>query len=367
LDKILEFEKKNGLSSDGLDMMSRIRRMISIEHPEISEVSKKFDEISKGEKVTHPRSDGKWAENIDWDDLTKRANSSKIAWSFLERHRLYYSALDLAAQKKHSEAVEMFSKAHEHSEKIHYADLFAHLLLRESVSLVFKKNPTDFTAMYAWFHMEMPNLSLPVSIKFLKKCIQTHPTRIVFHDLLGAIYGFAKEWEYAEACITRVIESDPSDTTRVEYAYYNRAIAISRQSGKNREAEAIKDFQTFLVSAPVDHRKTPQAYYEIALLLVKDDPEKVIAYYEAGKRADTFRLSCYQAMEYDTKKILEASVPLLKSKLKVETKFIVLQCQHCHRLVLERLQCSRCKVAVYCSKDHQKEDWPQHKKKCTSN
>eukprot|EP01119_Soliformovum_irregulare_P025214 TRINITY_DN9277_c0_g1_i1.p1 TRINITY_DN9277_c0_g1~~TRINITY_DN9277_c0_g1_i1.p1 ORF type:complete len:607 (-),score=108.70 TRINITY_DN9277_c0_g1_i1:33-1853(-) len=40
-------------------------------------------------------------------------------------------------------------------------------------------------------------------------------------------------------------------------------------------------------------------------------------------------------------------------------------CTSCHKLLLRPLQCSRCKATVYCSRSCQRNDWPDHKLKCT--
>ncbi|KAH8922940.1 hypothetical protein BT69DRAFT_1281830 [Atractiella rhizophila] len=40
-------------------------------------------------------------------------------------------------------------------------------------------------------------------------------------------------------------------------------------------------------------------------------------------------------------------------------------CRVCSEL--STMRCGKCKVAPYCSKEHQREDWPQHRKECGSN
>jgi hypothetical protein len=41
-----------------------------------------------------------------------------------------------------------------------------------------------------------------------------------------------------------------------------------------------------------------------------------------------------------------------------------LSCDYCGEEMAKRLQCSRCKVALYCSRDHQREDFKRHKTLC---
>lgn len=42
------------------------------------------------------------------------------------------------------------------------------------------------------------------------------------------------------------------------------------------------------------------------------------------------------------------------------------KCEHPRRLTFTGLQrCSGCGIALYCGKEHQKEDWPRHKTPCT--
>ncbi len=47
-----------------------------------------------------------------------------------------------------------------------------------------------------------------------------------------------------------------------------------------------------------------------------------------------------------------------------QPKTVVQECGFCHKASQTLKKCSRCLKAMYCSREHQKSDWPYHKKVC---
>jgi TPR repeat protein/DNA-binding SARP family transcriptional activator len=134
--------------------------------------------------------------------------------------------------------------------------------------------------------------SYEVIDQFLGQCKQMYPNSIYFFLLSGAVNGFLRRPRDGLYNINCGLEIEPDNYELL----YHKAVLL-RHLGIDID-EAIKAYQTFIKVAPKDHRKVPEAYYEMAICYVNDcTPDVAIDWvkklYKEGKEAEKLQLPCF--------------------------------------------------------------------------
>jgi tetratricopeptide (TPR) repeat protein len=128
--------------------------------------------------------------------------------------------------------------------------------------------------------------------QFLGICKQKYPKSIYFFLISGVANGFLRRSEHGLYNINCGLEIEPDNYE----LWYHKAVLL-RHIGKDMD-EAIKAYQTFLRVAPKDHRKIPEAYYEMIICYMKGYTpdvamDAVIKLYREGKEAEKLQLPCF--------------------------------------------------------------------------
>ncbi|CAF1066643.1 unnamed protein product, partial [Didymodactylos carnosus] len=146
----------------------------------------------------------------------------------------------------------------------------------------------DVRLCYAALHLNSDQLI----DQFLGPCKQKYPKSIYFFLISGVANGFLRRPEDGLYNINCGLEIEPDNYELL----YHRAVLLRHI--RNDMDEAIKAYQTFLRVAPKDHRKIPEAYYEMAICYMHGYTldvamDAIIKLYREGKEAEKLQLPCF--------------------------------------------------------------------------
>ncbi|CAF4232928.1 unnamed protein product [Rotaria sp. Silwood2] len=152
----------------------------------------------------------------------------------------------------------------------------------------------DVRLCYATLHMN----SYELIDQFLAPCKQKYPKSIYFFLASGAANGFLRRPDIGLYNINNGLEIEPDNCELL----YHKAVLL-RHLGIDID-EAIKAYQTFLRVAPKDHRKVPEAYYEMAICYIQGyTPNVAIDWvkklYVEGQQAEKLQLPCFLPYKSD--------------------------------------------------------------------
>ncbi|CAF3804048.1 unnamed protein product [Rotaria sordida] len=134
--------------------------------------------------------------------------------------------------------------------------------------------------------------------QFLTSCKQKYPKSIYFFLLSGAVNGFLRQPDVGLYNINNGLEIEPDNCELLYHkAVLLRHLAMNMNIDMDID-EAIKAYQTFLRVAPKDHRKVPEAYYEMAICYTQGyTPDVAIDWvkklYMEGQQAEKLQLPCF--------------------------------------------------------------------------
>ena len=142
------------------------------------------------------------------------------------------------------------------------------------------KSELDINARICYAFLIAKTLSKALS--FLNQCIHKYPKEYIFHQYCGRLYGFIKELKEGLNHYNKALELQPNNC----HLLYDKAKHLWHDIRVFKPKDAINAYLKFLEIAPKDHRRLPEAYYAMALLLlgnevlVKDLIDYVIMLYE---------------------------------------------------------------------------------------
>ena len=150
----------------------------------------------------------------------------------------------------------------------------------------------DARTCYAVLYMD----SQASTAEFLEASKQKYPLSIFFFELSSAVYGWLKRYEVSLYDTNTGLELNPKHCELL----YHKAVAL-RLIGKDVN-ETINAYQAFLVVAPKDHRKVPEAYYAMAnCYAVRDKHPDVIDIvkqtYRKGEEAEKTAATMFFALQ----------------------------------------------------------------------
>ncbi|CAF1449022.1 unnamed protein product [Adineta steineri] len=168
----------------------------------------------------------------------------------------------------------------------------------------------DARVCYGYLHMN----SLQSTIEFLTVCIRMYSKSDFFLELRGCLYGFLGKYDEGLADFNAALQLVP-DAVELLYdrAAYLRLIKHIDLNG------AIEAYDTFLKSAPLDHRKRPEAYYAVASCYfvnttIPNHVEIAEKYYEKGIEAEKQQLPCFLPYESNNKSLVSMFFSLKSMK-----------------------------------------------------
>ncbi|UJR24179.1 hypothetical protein I4U23_027145 [Adineta vaga] len=150
--------------------------------------------------------------------------------------------------------------------------------------------------------------------QFLEICKQKYPKSIYFYLISGAVHGFRRQSDTGLYNINHGLEIEPNNYTLL----YHKAILL-RHIGKDMN-EAIKAYEKFITIAPKDHRKIPEAYYEMAQCYMKDyRPDVAMDWifkrYKEGKEAEKLQLPCFLPYKSENIAFIQPFVDMMESTI----------------------------------------------------
>ncbi|RUO97194.1 hypothetical protein BC936DRAFT_140834 [Jimgerdemannia flammicorona] len=218
------------------------------------------------------------------------------------------------------------------------------------------RNPRDAEAKFI-LAMLSARLKQPWStvIPIMDECVQLRPQESAFYQYRGSMKAFAKRYEDAISDFDVAVQIlGPSDGYSV---YYMRA-ASKRQKVSTAEA-ALLDYQVYLEHAPPEDRKIPEALYGMAYCYIKTDEEKVAEFYNRGLEAEAKRLPIFPPIDFPLKRMVESLLKMSSISSKHIKKCPISMCtQQANKA------CGACNKIWYCSREHQKAHWKEHKRVC---
>ncbi|CAF1228928.1 unnamed protein product [Adineta steineri] len=168
----------------------------------------------------------------------------------------------------------------------------------------------DARVCFGILHMN----SLQSTIEFLSVCIRMYSKSDFFLELRGCLYGFLGKYDEGLADFNAALQLVP-DAVELLYdrAAYWRLIKHIDLNG------AIEAYDTFLKSAPLDHRKVPEAYYAVASCYIAhtaihNHVEIAEKYYEKGIEAEKQQLPCFLPYESNNKSLVSMFFSLKSMK-----------------------------------------------------
>jgi tetratricopeptide (TPR) repeat protein len=164
----------------------------------------------------------------------------------------------------------------------------------------------DVRLCYAILHFN----SYGLIEQFLTQCKEQYPKSMYFFLASGAVNGFRRQSDAGLYDINNGLEIEPDNCELL----YHKAILL-RHIGKDMD-EAIKAYQKFLTVAPKDHRKVPEAHYEMAICYMKAYTPDVAAglvlkLYKEGKEAEKLQLPCFLPYRSDNIAFIQPFVDII--------------------------------------------------------
>jgi tetratricopeptide (TPR) repeat protein len=104
---------------------------------------------------------------------------------------------------------------------------------------------------------------LQQTIDFLKQCTINYPNEPFFYRLGGCLCGFSKEYKKGLNELNKAMKLKPN----YYEILYERA-AMMRLVEECDYKDILEAYQSFLKTAPKDHRKIPETYYAMAFCLL---------------------------------------------------------------------------------------------------
>lgn len=159
--------------------------------------------------------------------------------------------------------------------------------------------------------------SRELTLQFLNVCKKKYPKVSHFYETSTHVHGFSERYEESLYDANQGLEIDPNNCTLLcDKAVALRLIATDM-------GEAIKAYEQFLLVAPKDHRKVPDAYYSMAGCYLArkkshDSMQSVDKFYHQGEEAEKLQLPCFLPYVSSSKTFLKNLVyseSLLNTKL----------------------------------------------------
>ncbi|KAJ3317286.1 hypothetical protein HDV06_001806 [Boothiomyces sp. JEL0866] len=133
------------------------------------------------------------------------------------------------------------------------------------------------------------------TVLFLDSCIRDYPDVDFFWNIRGCMKGFMKKYEEGIIDIKESIRLKPD---RFDYLYDKAAML--RLCNSSAFENVISAYQDFIDVSPTDHRKLPESYYAIAVILFyihKQVTPEARRYYNLGLEAEKSQFPFYLPYE----------------------------------------------------------------------
>ncbi|CAF1470624.1 unnamed protein product, partial [Adineta steineri] len=162
--------------------------------------------------------------------------------------------------------------------------------------------------------------------EFVELCKQKYPKSVYFFLTSGAVHGFRRQSDAGLYNINNGLEIEPDNYELL----YHKAVLL-RHIGRDMN-EAIAAYQKFIKIAPKDHRKIPEAYYEMAQCLKDFAPNAGMRWiqdcYKEGKQAEKLQLPCFLPYKSDNIAFIQPFIDMMDSNFNVEPDPINNRKQH---------------------------------------
>ncbi|CAF0963609.1 unnamed protein product [Adineta steineri] len=324
---IEQWEKQNGLSISSLNYNERIQRKLCAEAPSSAKAFSFMKFLTETAHLVNQTSLPCGGQSRVYDRTMLEEYSQKgygFAQRLLDAQTHFFTALHILLDDSLSDDVKDAQFIQELSASIrkeHIVIQFPEELRNEAKLIVdhvltqgkSKQSQLDEDARvcFGWLHMN----SLQPTIEFLSVCIRMYPKSHFFLELRGSLYGFLEKYEEGLADFNTALHLAPDC-----YKFlYDRAVML-RLVNPPALNEAVLAYNQFLKSAPVDHRKVPEAYYAtgncyLANSQLQNHMKLAEEYYEKGIEAERQQLPCFLPYESNSKSLISKLFSLKPSEL----------------------------------------------------
>ena len=192
--------------------------------------------------------------------------SAKI---FLETVNKMHEAHELLRQKKYTES---FVKIRE-MDSTWVLGILDMMPFLEAAYNILKTDPNNHAAMYIIILFD-PSQENKQKLKFSKRCVQLDSSVPQYHEILAISYAAIDQGNQSVRSLEKGIKLHAKSSM-----LSLRAVLIKNLIHAKDEV-VIEAFQQFLASAPSDYENVPSAYFQMGLLVTKNNPAKAAAFYK---------------------------------------------------------------------------------------
>ncbi|CAL8107747.1 unnamed protein product [Orchesella dallaii] len=134
-----------------------------------------------------------------------------------------------------------------------------------------------------------PGKNVYYGIDLVLEALKRYPLNFAYYDLLSSLYGRVGDHAAGLYIVTKALEKFPENANLL----FSRAIHLHllKPVVEMDRKVVIEAYRQFLLKAPEDHRKYPDAYYAMATL--STDSMEINHYFNLGLEAETKILPCY--------------------------------------------------------------------------
>ena len=323
ISNVVDWEKKNNLSSENMTVQERILRKLERENPGTSEELIKMNKFMDDFRTLCNKTENPSLETIsqrykyDLNVLEKRKNKSVYS------NRLYLSVLHYAR------AVDIFNRISPDSfvglndesrsfitnlamcyklegyvvaipvdigevirKYVRQLSALSNTIAKQSKSISDMEFDQDCRLCYAVLHSDAD---------FLTESIKKYPDNTHFLTFRGCLYNFDENYECAMRDFNRVEEILKGDVDNL----YHKAGTLRLMGDKWCE-QAMQTYTKFLSVASEDHRKVPEAHYAMGVCaLPNGSRDAVMRHFEDGLNAEKKQIPFFLPYDSTTKQMLE--------------------------------------------------------------
>ncbi|RUP48555.1 hypothetical protein BC936DRAFT_144404 [Jimgerdemannia flammicorona] len=190
------------------------------------------------------------------------------------------------------------------------------------------------------------------ALSLMDECVKLHPQESAFYLYRGNVKAFSRRYQDAISDFDVAVQIlGPKNGY---FAYYLRGAAKM----KFMPPMALLDYHVYLEHAPLEDRKMSEVLFDMALCYRTLDMEKATEFYNRGLEAEAKRFPIFDPVDFSTIAMTESMLKMASFSRHMR-KCSISMCEQ-----IADKACSVCKKVWYCSKEHQKAHWKQHKLVC---
>ncbi|CAL8124812.1 unnamed protein product [Orchesella dallaii] len=335
---VVAFEEEHGLSAKGLTFLERLRRKMMSEEPTLEILSEVLNKVWEKQEHVEVEQEANVLEIADFKKIVReKANKGSVTATVIletlqisDRLIRFVQGKDSFTARQKTEIINMLYECATREFSVVRFPPEIRSKLKELVAELVnskcgRKSEEDMQLRVIYVRLNCKPSSgsenNTFAVELLQKGLGWYPNNLFLYELLCL---YERDWHCGLSHISSGLERFPDNVNLLYYKaqFMRNTLPTGRMSNKVAylKHNSVKDaYQNFLNKAPEDHRKVPEAYYGLAMMLMMmtNDENKIEEYYRLGKESEEKRLPCYLAdANSSDKKLVEAM--FLVAKLDID-------------------------------------------------